>query len=1274
MGVAEWVAIGKFLGAVLFGTATTAPAWAVFAARIALLALASKALAPKLDLSRTAQEKKLTVRDPIYPQAIVYGQDMLSGPIFIANTTGADNNKLTMGIYLTGHEIDSIVSYRLDDVNIPLTDIDTGLASGAVDSGKYADVCEIEGYLGTATQTVSVALLTDFGSLWTAAHRNRGWSYMVWRFTLVAKNTAYETGAPQNIKAVIRGKKCYDPRLDSTNGGAGLHRLNDVTTWAWSDNPAICLADFLRDATFGMKEDDDRIDWPMVATAADICDETVAVPAPVTSQNRYTCNFTFRSDEQRGEIVDTFLTAMLGRLVFSQGVWKMWAGAAVTADVDLDEANLSGSIQVQATAGAKERYNRVRGKYIDPSRDYSASSYVEQRSSSYEIIDGGEVRPLVADFTACNNEFEAQRNAIITLKQSRQQRVVVFQGNLSCFRIQPGTTVTLSVAEYGFSGEKFFVSEWTMNSQGVSLTLVEEIDASWADPTVGEYSTRTKTGEILFANQGVPAPTGVSVVSAAGGVELEWTSPSGLLIVAVEVWASDTDVRANAVLVATVQGDSYFDQVSDNRTRYYWLRSVNAAGTFSVYEPNTATSIYVANNTTSGTDGDDALALNYTNNAHSVPVTLGVEDWAGSGGNLYVFEGVTRLDLFSNTQGTGFASLTNGTYRLNITNVSGDTLTEPAITGSGTDIAAIANWAGNLTAVTVYRIAAYILTLNGDQVLIEVDTTLTPVFDGIDGTNGTNGTNGDDGADAFALSYTNNSHSVPVTNLGAETWTGSGGKFYAYEGGSVLTLDTNTQGTGFAGLAAGQYKLNITKISGDTLTEPTITGAASTEGTLGNWAGNLTTVTVYRITCYILALDGVTQITLATDVTITPSFEGADGADGAAGVDGYNTATLTAYKRAAVVPTDNPGVSIVYTFATAAWTPGNGWTKEIPAGSNPLYALSATAFSQTATDTVLAADWSAPTKVLENGGDGADGLNVATAYIYQRTPTDSAPTLPSLTATYTFATGNITGLNNGWTDTIPAAGANPFLWVSLATASNLAATDAIGSGEWQAAQHLAEDGADGSNGTDGDSVHVSTIYRRLGSAPATPTGGSYNFTTKLLTEPTNWSAAIPAGVQDLYSSVGTWSINGTTGTDSSTTWSSPIKIANGGATIGDLEPDGDFHSQDSPGPIVTDFRINSDGDWYRRLNGGSYTSQGTWKGDGANTDYECRFDLISGSTLIGLTYGTWLACSSTYTGSLTRPNGAGSGTTESNITVRYRRISDNLELGNHAMRVRSTIL
>jgi hypothetical protein len=48
------------------------------------------------------------------------------------------------------------------------------------------------------------------------------------------------------------------------------------------------------------------------------------------------------------------------------------------------------------------------------------------------------------------------------------------------------------------------------------------------------------------------------------------------------------------------------------------------------------------------------------------------------------------------------------------------------------------------------------------------------------------------------------------------------------------------------------------------------------------------------------------------------------------------------------------------------------------------------------------------------------------------------------------------------------------------------------------------------NGAAGAAVFVATVYRQIASAPTTPTGGSYNFSTNTLTAPTSWSALQPA--------------------------------------------------------------------------------------------------------------------------------------------------------------------
>ena len=495
-----------FLGAVLFGTAAGASAAYVLAvnlARFAILSLASKLAAPKIDLTQSAANKMLTIRSTVQPQSFTYGEDMLSGALIFANTTGNANKELTRLVAMHGREIDSYLAFRIDDTDIVIG-VDIASDSAPVTGGIFDGVMSIDTKLGSLTQTAIADLVARYPTLWLAgSHRARGWSLLYTRMTFEGANDAYQNGIPQNMRAKVRGHRLYDPRLDDTNGGTGPQRLADDTTWTFSSNPALALTDFLRFENVGYGEDDDRIDYPLVIIAADICDELVAVPVAST-QKRYTCNFTFLSTTPRQQIKEMLETAMLGRSIFSQGVWKIFAGAAQTSDVTLTEANLSGDIQLQASSSSTDRYNRVRGKFVDPTRNYTANAYPEQRNALFEAEDNV-VKYQVFDVNTCNNSFEAQRDAIIKLRQSRLQRVMVFPGNWSCFRIQPGTVVEIDIAELGFNGEKFFVTQWSLqtDASGVELILVEEVDSVWNDPLESDYTIRTPTGELIFSLQGV---------------------------------------------------------------------------------------------------------------------------------------------------------------------------------------------------------------------------------------------------------------------------------------------------------------------------------------------------------------------------------------------------------------------------------------------------------------------------------------------------------------------------------------------------------------------------------------------------------------------------------------------------------------------------------------------------------------------------------------------------------------------------------------------------
>ena len=180
------------------------------------------------------------------------------------------------------------------------------------------------------------------------------------------------------------------------------------------------------------------------------------------------------------------------------------------------------------------------------------------------------------------------------------------------------------------------------------------------------------------------------------------------------------------------------------------------------------------------------------------------------------------------------------------------------------------------------------------------------------------------------------------------------------------------------------------------------------------------------------------------------------------GAAGHNTATVYLYQRATSAPS-NPTNNLTYTFSTAtlSGTIDNNWATDIPTGTNPIYVIAATAFSDTDTDMITANDWSSPVILAQNGTSGTNGINTATVYLYQRKTT--LPSRPTNNLTYTFATGVLSGtIDNDWSITIPS-GTDP-LYVTFATAASNTATDTITSNEWVTPEILVENGEDGTDG------------------------------------------------------------------------------------------------------------------------------------------------------------------------------------------------------------------
>jgi hypothetical protein len=548
----------------------------------------------------------------VEPRRIIYGELIVSGMHAIPPlTSGSDNRYLHSVLVIAGHEVSDITDVYFDRELIADADIAAitgGHGDGLVTDGTFEDVAWIRRYLGTSSQTADYKLTFERPTEWTTDHRGRGVAYVAVQLDL--DEEVYKSGRPE-IMARVLGKLCYDPRLDANPG-------DDPTNpsfIAYTNNPALCLADYITDDDLGLGDDPARIDWDMVADAADICDELVDVPTAAT-QKRYTCNTALLATTPYENNIEALTASMLGSCLYSGGMWRIRAGAWEVPTFEITAANIiNGGIQVNTAYAYKDRWNGVRGSYVDPENFYQANEFPPVQDASYVSEDGESVFKDMA-FPSTANVYEAQRNAIMIVRKSRNRRTAVIQCDLSMWKVRPGDTGIVTLEELGWVNKTVRCEGWKFNPVGtIELAVREELASDWDDPVEADYV------EPLAITAPTPdyyvpaAPSALAAVGTPRAVNLSWTAPT--LVPAgseyeVYEYTSSTPFSSATRVWKGRATSCKLDKV-DLTTRYYWVLLRTADGTPGAQHP-----------TTTGVAGTAVPSTRTTLLTDAGPVTVGM--------------------------------------------------------------------------------------------------------------------------------------------------------------------------------------------------------------------------------------------------------------------------------------------------------------------------------------------------------------------------------------------------------------------------------------------------------------------------------------------------------------------------------------------------------------------------------------------------------------------------------------------------------------------------
>ena len=264
-GAAVAAAMVFFLGP--FAAFGAIPLWGQAAivgiASLSLSAVAG-ALTPQPEMpnlrsfSSTAAARTSTIKQAITPWHICYGEFLKSGPLTYIETTDS-HHYLHMIITVASHPCEAIEAIFFNEYPIYPEDIDTG-NDNVISAGRFANTAWIYTDLGTIGSQPFQDLV-DFPNIqgWTDAHRQEGMTKVYIRLRL--PNRDKYPGIP-NFKFRIKGRKILDTRTSTT---------------LYSDNPALCIRDFMttanKDGGLGLAAAD--MDTTILNASANTCDEFV---------------------------------------------------------------------------------------------------------------------------------------------------------------------------------------------------------------------------------------------------------------------------------------------------------------------------------------------------------------------------------------------------------------------------------------------------------------------------------------------------------------------------------------------------------------------------------------------------------------------------------------------------------------------------------------------------------------------------------------------------------------------------------------------------------------------------------------------------------------------------------------------------------------------------------------------------------------------------------------------------------------------------------------
>jgi hypothetical protein len=474
---------------------------------------------------------------------VVYGRRQVGIARVFVESSGTDNQYLYMAGVLCeggGNGIESVDEIYVNDKLVvwsgALTD-GTVRTVNSSDTNFYKDgsLISVQAFYGLDNQPVSSLL--DESTNWGSNHKLSGVAYLAFKFTW---NQDAFSSLPE-VKVVLKGKKIYDPRLDSTKGGSGSHRQDTASTWTYSANSALCLLDYLRNARYGkgLPNTAFETNYDSFKTSANICDTQVTPYTSAPSDiDLFETNLVIDTEQKVIDNVRELLNPMRAIFTYTQGKYFLIIENTGSSQLSLNADNIIGGIKI---FGEKKntKYNRVIGTFVNPDKEWQEDTVSFPPADDSGLPVGDQYATLLAEdngtqlegnftFQGITNPYQAEELCEIILRRSRNALAVEVMVTSEALNLTIGDIVDLTYSTGGFSAKPFRVYGLSINTDStVSLKLIEHQD--------NFYTWTEKAEAPTIADTTLPNPNNVSAPASVTLDDQLIEYSDGVVITALDV-------------------------------------------------------------------------------------------------------------------------------------------------------------------------------------------------------------------------------------------------------------------------------------------------------------------------------------------------------------------------------------------------------------------------------------------------------------------------------------------------------------------------------------------------------------------------------------------------------------------------------------------------------------------------------------------------------------------------------------------------------------------